>query len=115
MAAARRTAAALFEGGDLRGLSAEELAESLSEAPRATATRGDLDSHRLDLPGTLVLCALAKSKTEARTHILNGAVAINQQVVQDAKRVLTGADLLANRFIVLRLGRKKYSLIELLD
>lgn len=115
VAAARRTAAALFEGGDLRGLSAEELAESLSEAPRATATRGDLDSHRLDLPGTLVLCALAKSKTEARTHILNGAVAINQQVVQDAKRVLTGADLLANRFIVLRLGRKKYSLIELLD
>lgn len=113
--AAKRAAAVLFEGGDLRLLSAEELQEGLGEAPRVTAPRSDLGSPRLDLPSALVLCGLVKSKSEARTHILNGAVAVNQQVASDARRVLAASDLLADRFIVLRRGRKNYSLIEIRD
>jgi tyrosyl-tRNA synthetase len=112
---AKRTAAILFEGGDLRELSAAELEEGLSEAPRASAPRGRLGTPELDLPSALVLCGLVKSKSEARTHIQNGAVAVNQQVVQDPKRLLGAADLLAGRFVVLRRGKKNYSLIELAD
>lgn len=115
VSAARRTAAVLFEGGDLHELTASELEEGLSEAPRATAPRADLGSPRLDLPGALVLCGLARSRSEARTHIQNGAVTLNQQVEHDAKRVLTTADLLANRYVVLRRGKKNYSLVELVD
>lgn len=110
--AARRAAAVLFEGGDLRELSASELEEGLGEAPRVPAPRADLGSPRLDLPSALLLCGLVKSKGEARTHIQNGAVAVNQRVETDARRVLTSDDLLANRFVVLRRGKKNYSLID---
>ena len=113
--AARRAAAVLFEGGDLRELSASELEEGLGEAPRVPAPRADLGSPRLDLPSALVLCGLVKSKSEARTHIQNGAVAVNQKIENDAKRVLSADDLLANRFVVLRRGKKNYSLIEMQD
>lgn len=113
--ATRRAASVLFEGGDLRELSARELEEGLGEAPRASAPRGDLGSSRLDLPSALVLCGLAKSKSEARTHIQNGAVAVNQKIENDAKRVLSADDLLANRYVVLRRGKKNYSLIEMQD
>lgn len=113
--AARRAASVLFEGGDLRELSASELVEGLGEAPRVSAPRADLGSPRLDLPSALVLCGLVKSKSEARTHIQNGAVAVNQRIEQDAKRVLSADDLLADRFVVLRRGKKNYSLIELRD
>lgn len=110
--AARRTASVLFEGGDLRSLSASELEQGLSEAPRVRAPRGDLGSPRLDLSAALVLCGLVKSKSEARTHIQNGAVAVNQGLENDPRRVLSADDLLAGRFVVLRRGKKNYSLIE---
>lgn len=110
--AARRAASVLFEGGDLRELSASELEEGLGEAPRVAAPREDFGSPRLDLPSALVLCGLARSKSEARTHVQNGAVAVNQKVETDARRVLTTEDLLADRFVVLRRGKKHYSLIE---
>lgn len=113
--AARRAAAVLFEGGDLRELSASDLEEGLGEAPRVPAPRADLGSPRLDLPSALLLCGLVKSKGEARTHIQNGAVAVNQKVETDARRVLTSEDLLANRFVVLRRGKKNYSLIDVQD
>lgn len=113
--AARRAASVLFEGGDLRELSAGDLQDGLGEAPRVTAPRSDLGTSRLDLPGALLRCGLVRSKVEARTHIANGAVAVNQRIEQDAKRVLTSEDVLANRFIVLRRGKKNYSLIELSD
>jgi len=87
----------------------------LGEAPRVSASRADLGSPRLDLPSALVLCGLVKSKSEARTHIQNGAVAVNQRIEHDARRVLSADDLLANRFVVLRRGKKNYSLIELQD
>ncbi len=112
---ARRAAAVLFEGGDLRELSPSELEDSLSEAPRVSAPRADLGSPRLDLPSALVLAGLVRSKGEARTHIQNGAVAVNQRIEQDVRRILSAGDLLAGRYVLLRRGKKNYSLIELAD
>ncbi len=111
----KRAAAVLFEGGDLRVLNAAELEDGLGEAPRVPAPRADFGTPRLDLPSALVLAGLVKSKGEARTHIQNGAVAINQQVEKDVRRVLSAADLLAGRYVVLRRGKKNYGLIELAD
>jgi tyrosyl-tRNA synthetase len=112
--AARRTAQVLFEGGDLRELSADQLAEGLREAPRAEAQRAELGTAALDLPSALVRCGLVKSKGEARTHIQNGAVAVNQRIEQDPRRLLTTDDLLAGRFVVLRRGKKQYSLLDVI-
>lgn len=110
--AARRTASILFEGGDLRELSAAELEDGLSEAPRVAIPRDQLTAATVDLVSAVVMAGLAKSKSEARTHITNGAVSLNQLPVTDTKRVLGLADLLADRFVLLRRGKKNYSLLD---
>ena len=108
---AQRATAVLFEGGDLRTLSPDELAEGLGDAPRTPVTREELAG--LDLPSALVRSGLAPSKGQARTAIEQGAVSINHEVVKDVARTLTAGDLLADRFVVLRRGKKTYGLLDL--
>ena len=108
---AQRATAVLFEGGDLRTLSPDELAEGLGDAPRTPVTREELTG--LDLPSALVRSGLAPSKGQARTAIEQGAVSINHEVVKDVARTLTAGDLLADRFVVLRRGKKTYGLLDL--
>jgi tyrosyl-tRNA synthetase len=114
LASAQRTTAVLFDGGDLRSLGARELADGLAEAPRARVGRAELDGG-LDLPGALVRCGLATSKGQARTSIQQGAVSVNGAIVKDDTRTLTGADLLTGRFVVLRRGKKTYSLLDVAE
>jgi tyrosyl-tRNA synthetase len=102
----------LFEGGDLRTLSPAEIAEGLADAPRTSVPREELQAGVLDLPAALVRCGLAPSKAQARTSIEQGAVSVNHELVKDTARVLRVGDLLAERFVVLRRGKKTYSLID---
>jgi tyrosyl-tRNA synthetase len=115
LASAERASTVLFEGGDLRTLSPAELAEGLGDAPRTKLSATDLAGAGLDLPSALVRCGLAASKAQARTSIEQGAVSINHELVKDTTRVLTKRDLLAERFVVLRRGKKTYSLIDVAD
>jgi tyrosyl-tRNA synthetase len=112
---ARRTTAVLFEGGDLRTLGADELEAGLREAPRAAVARAELAAGGIDLPAALVRAGLAPSKGQARTSIQQGAVSVNHEVVREESRMLVTADLLAGRFVVLRRGKKTYSLLEAAD
>src|SRR5262249_36182388 len=115
LARAQRASAVLFEGGDLRTLSRSEIAEGLADAPRTSVPRAELRDGGLDLPGALVRCGLAPSKGQARTSIEQGAVSVNHEVVKDTARMLTEHDLLAERFVVLRGGKKTYSLIDVAE
>ncbi len=112
LASAQRATVVLFEGGDLRTLTPTEIAEGLGDAPRTNVPATELSGEGLDLTGALVRCGLAPSKGQARTSIEAGAVSVNHEVVKDAARRLTVRDLLADRFVVLRRGKKTYSLID---
>ncbi len=115
LASAERTTGVLFDGGDLRTLSPAELVDGLGDAPRTRLSASELSGTGLDLPSVLVRCGLAPSKGQARTAIEAGAVSINHELVKDANRMLTNRDLLAERFVVLRRGKKTYSLIDVAD
>ena len=112
LASAQRATAVLFDGGDLRTLTPAEIAEGLGDAPRTNLPAAELAGEGLDLPGALVRCGLAPSKGQARTSIEAGAVSVNHEVVRDPARRLTERDLLADRFVVLRRGKKTYSLLD---
>jgi tyrosyl-tRNA synthetase len=112
LARAQRATAVLFEGGDLRTLGPAEIAEGLGDAPRTGVSRAELRGEGLELAGALVRCGLAPSKGQARTSIEAGAVSVNHEVVKDATRRLTEKDLVAERFVVLRRGKKTYSLLD---
>jgi tyrosyl-tRNA synthetase len=110
LARAQRASAVLFEGGDLRTLSPAELSEGLGDAPRTTLPLAELSG--LDLPSALVRCGLEPSKGRARTAIEQGAISVNHEVVKDPLRTLTNGDLLADRFVVIRRGKKTYHLLD---
>ncbi len=112
---ARRTTAVLFDGGDLRTLSREELESGLSDAPRHRVDRGEFAGTPIDLPSALVRCGLATSKSQARMSIQSGAISLNHEIVKDPARVLGAGDLLAGRFVVLRRGKKTYGLLDVGD
>jgi tyrosyl-tRNA synthetase len=106
-AQAQAAAAALFGGGDLRGLRAETLSAALREAGAATATRG---TGIVDL---FVGSGLARSKGEARRTIAEGGAYLNNERITDADLVPADDDLLAGGWVVLRRGKKRLAGVEL--
>jgi tyrosyl-tRNA synthetase len=66
----------------------------------------------LGILNALVAAGLAASNGEARRHIQSGAVRVNDAAVEDDKRALVSADLLAEGVIKLSVGKKRHALIK---
>ncbi|MGO4258646.1 tyrosine--tRNA ligase [Marmoricola sp. RAF53] len=103
---AKIAAAALFGGGELRGLNGSTLAAALREAG---ATRAAPGTPYVDL---LVATGLAKSKGEARRTITEGGAYLNNERVADPELVPGPDDLLAGGWLVLRRGKKNLAGVE---
>ncbi|GAA2155622.1 tyrosine--tRNA ligase [Nocardioides koreensis] len=105
----KAASAALFGGGDLTGLSPDTVGAALREAGVTTVDASD------GLPGVvdlLVETGLAKSKGEARRTIGEGGAYLNNQRVVDPEAVVTGDDLIAGSWLVLRRGKKSFAGVE---
>ena len=107
---AERASSVLF-GGSLEGLSAEEIAEIFADVPSSTVARVHL-AGGLDLVTLMAECGAVSSKGEARRLISGGGVYLNADRVEEGGLVLTDAHVLHGRFVVLRVGKKRYHLIE---
>ena len=107
---AKAAAAALFGGGDLTTLSGTTLAAALREAGSVNVSSSDGFPSVVDL---LVTSGLASSRNEARRAISEGGAYVNNVRVEDPETMVTGADLLAERWLVLRRGKKRFAGIEL--
>lgn len=112
LASAQRAGAVLFEGGDLKALSADELTDAFAETPRTKLDPATLGTPDASLAAVLALTKLEPSRGRARTAIESGAVSVNGTVEKDANRVLGPADLLTGGFVVLRRGKKSYHVVE---
>jgi tyrosyl-tRNA synthetase len=66
----------------------------------------------LTLVDAVVQAGLAKSKSEARRHIAQGGIYVNQERQQDVERTLTASDWLAGGNLLLRKGKKEYALLR---
>jgi tyrosyl-tRNA synthetase len=106
---AKAAAAALFGGGDLAALSGRTLAAALSEAGVVTVPASDGLPSLVDL---LVTSGLAASRNEARRAVGEGGAYLNNVRVQDAEAAVTREDLLADRWLVLRRGKKRFAGVE---
>ncbi len=106
LAAAKRISAALFSG-ELEALTEEDYAQlALDGMPRA-----DLSREHNSLVEALVASGLASSKSQARTFIQSGAVAVNGRKVTALDAVIDEADRRYGRYTVLRRGKKQYCLL----
>jgi tyrosyl-tRNA synthetase len=82
----------------------------LDKTPASTRARSDLDAG-LDLVDLLLETKLAASKTAARALILQGGVYVNNRRVDPEQLVLHRDELIADRYLVLRRGRRDLHLV----
>jgi tyrosyl-tRNA synthetase len=103
--AAAQEASAILFGGSPAGASTQALEFLATEVPTSPFTSG------LTLAATLVLTPLASSLSDARRTIAQGAASVNGEVVPE-DRPLVEADLLYNRWLLLRKGKRNYHLLD---
>ena len=83
---------------------------ALKDAPACEMSKGKIiGSSILELAMNV---GLFKSRGEARRMIKSGGMYLNQERVDDGERVLSENDLINNDLVLLRVGKKKYMLVD---
>ncbi len=108
---AARASASLFDG-DLAQLDERSLLDVVEDAPSSVVSREALLGGTLPLVDALVASGLASSKGDARRTIAQGGAYVNDRRVPDEDRLLGPGDLLHDRYVVLRRGRRDYHLLR---
>lgn len=96
---------------DITVLDEATLLEVCAEAPTSERPRTELDAG-MPLVEALAATGLVASKSEARRAVQQGGVYVNNRREPDVDRVLGRADLLLDRYVVLRRGRRDYHLVR---
>ena len=110
-ARAEEAANALF-GEEVAALDERTLLDVFADAPSTRLSRGRLDDGSLALVDLLAETRLESSKSRARATVGQGGIYVNNRREGDPSRVLTTDDLLADRYVVLRRGKRDYHLVR---
>jgi tyrosyl-tRNA synthetase len=110
-AKAERAAAALFSE-EIVGLDEVTLVELLADAPSSSWSRDRLADGGLSLVEAMVETGLAPSRSAARTTIEQGGAYVNNRRELDRARQLGPDDLLRDRYLLLRRGRRDQHLVR---
>ncbi|NUU60670.1 tyrosine--tRNA ligase [Paenibacillus agri] len=104
---AKRITAALFSG-DIKSLTADEIEQGFKEMPTFEATQ-----ESKNIVDWLVDLGIEPSKRQAREDITKGAISLNGERVTDVAFEVTADQAIGGRFIIIRKGKKNYSLVKL--
>ena len=102
-----KISAALFSG-EVKNLSAAEIKLGFKDVPSFERESKE-DIGLVDL---IVEAKISPSKRQAREDIQNGAISINGEKVTDLQYVVTEAAKIEGEFILVRRGKKKYTLVK---
>ncbi len=110
VAKCEEASAALF-GEEIAALSEEMLLAVTEDAPSTEVPRSELLDD-LTLVELLERTGLVKSKKEARRTVEQGGTYVNNVRQADDGRTFTSGDLLHDRYLVLRKGRKEVHIVK---
>ncbi len=113
VAKAEQAAKVLF-GGELDGLDASDIQDIFADVPSSQIPKTELEGEGLPVVDLLVSSELERSKGAARRAIQGGGIYLNNQRVTDVAQMATLNQAIEGQFLVLRKGRKKYHLVQLL-
>lgn len=104
---AEKISKALFSG-DLKSLTADEIEQGFSDVPTV-----DYQGEPVDLVKFLVdETKIESSRRQAREDIQNGAIYYNGERQKDVKFVVDPKTSFDGKFIIIRKGKKKYTLVR---
>ncbi|MEV5108861.1 tyrosine--tRNA ligase [Bacillus sp. LBA3-1-1.1] len=99
--------AALFSG-DIKSLTADEIEQGFKEMPTFESSK-----EKKNIVEWLVDLGIEPSRRQAREDINNGAISMNGEKVTDVATDVTVENSFDGRFIIIRKGKKNYSLVKL--
>jgi tyrosyl-tRNA synthetase len=112
LASAERATRALF-GGDVDGLGAAEIADIFADVPSTEVARDALTGAGKPLVDLLAETGIASSKGDARRSIEGGGVYVNNVRVSAVTAAVTVEQAIEGRFLLVRIGKKRYHLVAL--
>ncbi len=110
-AEAIRASEILF-GGGLEGIAESTFNEIVGEVPTRELEAAKLEGAGVPLVELLAASGLCPSKGQARKDVEGGGVYINNIREANAQRFVTGADLLFGKHLLLRKGKRNYTVMS---
>lgn len=104
---AQKITEALFSG-DVKALTADEIEQGFKDMPTFHAAK-----ETKNIVEWLVDLGIEPSRRQAREDITNGAILMNGEKVTDVDTNVTVENSFDGRFIIIRKGKKNYSLVKL--
>jgi tyrosyl-tRNA synthetase len=108
-------ASEIMFGGQLEGISEELFNDVVGEVPTKEIERARLLEPGTPLTDLLVHAALSPSKGQARKDIEGGGIYLNNLREAGIHKAVTNADLLFNRYLLLRKGKRTYTVLRVVD
>jgi tyrosyl-tRNA synthetase len=109
-AEALRASEILF-GGGLEGISEATFQDIIGEVPTKEIPRTRLEGTGIPLVELLVESGLSPSKGQARKDLEGGGIYINNIREANNQRLVAGSDLLFEKYLLLRKGKRNYTAI----
>jgi tyrosyl-tRNA synthetase len=109
---AEQAAQVLF-GGELTGLSTTEIEEIFEDVPSSSLNKSFLEGTGTNILDILSTVGVTKSKGDARRSVEEGGIYLNNQRVIDARQQITLSDSIGGNFLILRKGRKNFTLVKI--
>ena len=100
-------------GGDISGLSADQLLDIFQDVPSSSLPRERFEGDGVSLRDLVAEVGLASSRGEARRLIQGGGVSLNNRRASDARQSVTLEHSVDGQVIVLRRGARQYRLVRL--
>ena len=111
---AERASRALYTE-EISALDADLLADVVADAPSSCLSRSQLEGEGLDLETALMTSGLVTSRSDARRAITQGGAYVNnvrrRAPDSGSPPVISHPDLLADRYVLLRRGRRDYHVL----
>jgi tyrosyl-tRNA synthetase len=104
-------ASELMFGGGVEGITEELFRDVVGEVPTKHLEPTRLDGTGAPLLELLVLAGLASSKGQARKDVEGGGIYVNNAREAEPGRVVTHADLLFGKYLLLRKGKRTYAVL----
>ena len=105
------SASEVLFGGGLEGISERVFGEIAGEVPSHRIGKARLDGDGIGLVDLLVLAELSPSKGQARKDIAGGGIYVNNVREIDPQRSLKSTELLFGKFLLLRKGKRNYTVV----
>ena len=104
-------ASEILFGGELEGITEATFREVAGEVPTFELSTDRFGGEGLWLPELLHEAGLAQSRGQARKDVKGGGVYVNGKRIDDEQHKLTTSDLMFEKYVLLRRGKRNYAVV----